>query len=145
MLKDSRHLIVGLYFVIAILLATVFAIDCLLPLRVAIWVFYVLPVVLCLWADRPAVPVATASVEAQALTSVIIINVPVAMSEGAALAPEVIITSPVTGSIDAEVSLTHLLTADVSLDHAISAEASLTKALTAEVALAHALVAELVS
>lgn len=62
MLKDSRHLLVGLYFVIAILLATVFAIDCLLPLRIAIWVFYVLPVVLCLWADRPAVPVATASV-----------------------------------------------------------------------------------
>jgi hypothetical protein len=30
-------------------------------MRVAIWVFYVLPVVLCVWADRPAVPIVTAA------------------------------------------------------------------------------------
>jgi predicted CDP-diglyceride synthetase/phosphatidate cytidylyltransferase len=60
--KDSRNQSVWLYFAIAILLVIVFAVDCLTPLRVAIWVFYVLPVVLCLWADRPAVPLATAGI-----------------------------------------------------------------------------------
>jgi CheY-like chemotaxis protein len=61
MSKDSRNLSVWLYFAISILLVTVFMIDWLTPMRVAIWVFYVLPVVMCMWTDRPIVPVATAS------------------------------------------------------------------------------------
>jgi signal transduction histidine kinase/CheY-like chemotaxis protein len=64
MLKDSRYLSAWLHFAIAILLVTVFLIDWLTPLRVAIWVFYVLPVVMCMWTDRPIVPVATASAAA---------------------------------------------------------------------------------
>ncbi|KND56573.1 multi-sensor hybrid histidine kinase [Candidatus Paraburkholderia kirkii] len=48
------------YFAIAIALVAVFAIDLLTPMRVAVWVFYVLPVVLCVWADRPAAPIVTA-------------------------------------------------------------------------------------
>ncbi|BAN24760.1 multi-sensor hybrid histidine kinase [Caballeronia insecticola] len=39
-----------------------FAIDLLTPMRVAIWVFYVLPVVLCVWANRPAMPIVVATV-----------------------------------------------------------------------------------
>ncbi|TCK38558.1 multi-sensor hybrid histidine kinase [Paraburkholderia sp. BL8N3] len=58
--EDSRNLSTWLYFAIAISLATVFAVDVLQPMRLAIWIFYVLPVVLCLWVDRPAVPVVTA-------------------------------------------------------------------------------------
>ncbi|MGV7245875.1 ATP-binding protein, partial [Caballeronia sp. M23-90] len=38
----------------------VFAIDWLTPLRIAIWVFYMLPVALCMWVDRPNVPFMTA-------------------------------------------------------------------------------------
>ncbi|MDR5857152.1 response regulator [Caballeronia sp. LZ062] len=58
--QDTRHHTLWIYFAIAISLAVVFAIDLLMPMRVAIWVFYVLPVVLCMWIDRPAVPVVTA-------------------------------------------------------------------------------------
>jgi CheY-like chemotaxis protein len=50
-----------LYAVIVALLAVVFAIDWLTPMRLAIWVLYMLPVVLCLWVDRPAVPFLTAT------------------------------------------------------------------------------------
>ncbi len=39
-----------------------FAIDLLTPMRVAIWVFYVLPAVLCMWLDRSSAPIATAVV-----------------------------------------------------------------------------------
>nr|WP_241202387.1 MULTISPECIES: response regulator [unclassified Caballeronia] len=42
------------------LLLIVFAVDWLTPLRVAIWVFYMLPVALCMWVDRPNVPFITA-------------------------------------------------------------------------------------
>ncbi len=45
-------------------LAIVFAIDLLTPIRIAIWVFYMLPVVLCMWVNRPSVPLATAAVSA---------------------------------------------------------------------------------
>ena len=69
MLKDSRNQSVWLYFAIAILLVIVFAVDCLTPLRVAIWVFYVLPVVLCLWADRPAIPLITAGISSVLMIS----------------------------------------------------------------------------
>ncbi|SAK90374.1 hybrid sensor histidine kinase/response regulator [Caballeronia ptereochthonis] len=58
--QDTRNLSSWIYLAIAIALAAVFAIDLLTPMRVAIWVFYVLPVVLCVWADRPAVPIITA-------------------------------------------------------------------------------------
>jgi CheY-like chemotaxis protein/signal transduction histidine kinase len=56
MLKDSRNRSVWLYFAIAMLLLAVFAMDWLSPMRVAIWVFYILPVALCMWVDRPNVP-----------------------------------------------------------------------------------------
>ncbi|SAL75922.1 multi-sensor hybrid histidine kinase [Caballeronia peredens] len=60
--QDTRNLTSWIYLAIAIALAAVFAIDLLTPMRVAIWVFYVLPVVLCVWANRPAVPIVTALV-----------------------------------------------------------------------------------
>ncbi|HEV7832591.1 MAG TPA: response regulator [Caballeronia sp.] len=44
------------------LLLIVFAVDWLTPLRVAIWVFYMLPVALCMWVDRPNMPFITAGV-----------------------------------------------------------------------------------
>ncbi|MGX7001428.1 response regulator [Caballeronia sp. KNU42] len=44
------------------LLLIVFAVDWLMPLRVAIWVFYILPVALCMWVDRPTMPFITAGV-----------------------------------------------------------------------------------
>jgi hypothetical protein len=91
------------------------------------------------------VPVATASVEAQSLTSVIIINVPVAMAVGAAIAPEVRIAPGPLGYLDATASLDHALTADLSLALAISADVVIEKLLAAEVSLAPALVSELVS
>jgi len=62
MFIDSRNRSVWLYFAIAMLLLIVFAVDWLTPLRVAIWVFYMLPVALCMWADRPTVPFMTAGV-----------------------------------------------------------------------------------
>ncbi|WP_321797448.1 response regulator [Caballeronia sp. J97] len=62
--QDTRNLSAWIYLAIAIALAIVFCIDVLTPMRVAIWVFYVLPVVLCVWADRPAVPIVTACVSA---------------------------------------------------------------------------------
>ncbi|SAK91294.1 multi-sensor hybrid histidine kinase [Caballeronia temeraria] len=62
--QDTRNLSTWIYLAIAIALAVVFCIDALTPMRVAIWVFYVLPVVLCVWADRPAVPLVTAVVSA---------------------------------------------------------------------------------
>ncbi|VXC87609.1 Multi-sensor hybrid histidine kinase [Burkholderia sp. 8Y] len=58
--QDTRNHALWIYFAIALSLAVVFAIDLLTPMRVAIWVFYVLPVVLCMWIDRPAVPMITA-------------------------------------------------------------------------------------
>ncbi|KIG10164.1 response regulator [Caballeronia concitans] len=58
--QDNRNHTLWIYFAIALSLAVVFAIDLLTPMRVAIWVFYVLPVVLCMWADRPALPMVTA-------------------------------------------------------------------------------------
>jgi signal transduction histidine kinase/CheY-like chemotaxis protein len=61
MLKDSRHFSGLLYAVIVALLAVVFALDWLTPLRLAIWVLYMLPVVLCIWVDRPAMPLLTAA------------------------------------------------------------------------------------
>ncbi|WP_062890669.1 hybrid sensor histidine kinase/response regulator [Caballeronia udeis] len=42
------------------LLLIVFAADWLTPLRVAIWVFYILPVALCMWVDRPNMPLIAA-------------------------------------------------------------------------------------
>jgi signal transduction histidine kinase/CheY-like chemotaxis protein len=60
MLIDSRNRSVWLYFAITMLLLTVFAIDWLTPLRVAVWVFYMLPVALCMWVDRPNAPFITA-------------------------------------------------------------------------------------
>ncbi|CAN7695281.1 response regulator [Caballeronia sp. LjRoot31] len=62
MFIDSRNRSVWLYFAIAMLLLIVFAVDWLTPLRVAIWVFYILPVALCMWVDRPNVPFITAGV-----------------------------------------------------------------------------------
>ncbi|WP_250535620.1 response regulator [Caballeronia sp. AZ10_KS36] len=58
--QDNRNHALWIYIAIAISLAVVFAIDLLMPMRVAIWVFYVLPVVLCMWINRPAVPIITA-------------------------------------------------------------------------------------
>jgi CheY-like chemotaxis protein len=55
--QDTRRHASWIYFAIAIALAVVFAIDLLTPMRVAIWVFYVLPVVLCMWLDRPSSPI----------------------------------------------------------------------------------------
>ncbi|WP_254074163.1 response regulator [Burkholderia sp. S171] len=43
-------------------LLVIFAVDWLTPLRVAIWVFYMLPVALCMWVDRPNMPFITAGV-----------------------------------------------------------------------------------
>ncbi|SAK70454.1 multi-sensor hybrid histidine kinase [Caballeronia calidae] len=60
--QDSRNLSSWITLAIAITLAVVFAVDVLTPMRVAIWIFYLLPVVLCIWADRPAVPLVTAGV-----------------------------------------------------------------------------------
>src|SRR5471032_2514161 len=62
MFKDSRNRSVWLTFAIAMLLLIVFAVDWLTPLRVAIWVFYMLPVALCMWVDRPNMPFITAGV-----------------------------------------------------------------------------------
>ena len=56
MFIDSRNRSAWLTFAIAMLLLIVFAVDWLTPLRVAIWVFYVLPVALCMWVDRPSMP-----------------------------------------------------------------------------------------
>jgi len=53
MFIDSRNRSVWLYFAIAMLLLIVFAVDWLTPLRVAIWVFYMLPVALCMWPTGP--------------------------------------------------------------------------------------------
>ncbi|WP_061135008.1 response regulator [Caballeronia fortuita] len=58
--QDTRNAGAFIYLAIAITLAVVFSIDVLTPMRIAIWVFYVLPVVLCVWVDRPAVPIVTA-------------------------------------------------------------------------------------
>ena len=57
---DSRNRSVWLYFAIVSMLMIVFAVDWLTPLRIAIWVFYMLPVALCMWVDRPNVPFLTA-------------------------------------------------------------------------------------
>lgn len=57
---DSRNRSVWLYFAIVLMLTIVFAVDWLTPLRIAIWVFYMLPVALCMWVDRPSVPFLTA-------------------------------------------------------------------------------------
>ena len=62
MFIDSRNRSVWLTFAIAMLLLIVFAVDWLTPLRVAIWVFYMLPVALCMWVDRPNMPFITAGV-----------------------------------------------------------------------------------
>ena len=62
MFIDSRNRSVWLTFAIAMLLLIVFAVDWLTPLRVAIWVFYILPVALCMWVDRPTMPFITAGV-----------------------------------------------------------------------------------
>ncbi|SAK69223.1 multi-sensor hybrid histidine kinase [Caballeronia hypogeia] len=62
--QDTRSLRSWIYLAIAITLAVVFAIDALTPMRVAIWVFYLLPVVLCVWADRPSVPLFTGGASA---------------------------------------------------------------------------------
>jgi signal transduction histidine kinase/CheY-like chemotaxis protein len=62
MFIDSRNRSVWLTFAIAMLLLIVFAVDWLTPLRVAIWVFYMLPVALCMWVDRPTMPFITAGV-----------------------------------------------------------------------------------
>jgi signal transduction histidine kinase/CheY-like chemotaxis protein len=56
MLIDSRNRSAWLYFAIPLLLMIVFAVDWLTPMRVAIWVFYMLPVALCMWVDKPKVP-----------------------------------------------------------------------------------------
>jgi len=56
MFIDSRNRSAWLTFAIAMLLLIVFAVDWLTPLRVAIWVFYILPVALCMWVDRPNMP-----------------------------------------------------------------------------------------
>ena len=61
---DTRNLRSWIYLAIALTLAVVFSIDVLTPMRVAIWIFYVLPVVLCVWADRPSVPIVTAGASA---------------------------------------------------------------------------------
>ncbi|KAK44453.1 histidine kinase [Caballeronia jiangsuensis] len=61
---DTRNLRSWIYLAIALSLAVVFSIDVLTPMRVAIWIFYVLPVVLCVWADRPSVPIVTAGASA---------------------------------------------------------------------------------
>ncbi|MDR5838147.1 response regulator [Caballeronia sp. LZ034LL] len=58
--QATRNLSSWIYFAIGITLAVVFAIDVLTPMRVAIWVFYMLPVVMCVWVDRPSVPIVTA-------------------------------------------------------------------------------------
>ncbi|WP_277187493.1 response regulator [Caballeronia sp. BR00000012568055] len=58
--QDTRSHASWIYLAIAIALGVVFAIDVLTPMRVAIWVFYVLPVVLCMWLDRPSAPIAVA-------------------------------------------------------------------------------------
>ncbi|KXV13919.1 histidine kinase [Caballeronia megalochromosomata] len=62
--QDTRNLISWIYLAIALALAAVFCIDVLTPMRAAVWVFYVLPVVLCVWADRPSVPIVTAGASA---------------------------------------------------------------------------------
>ncbi|SAL61092.1 multi-sensor hybrid histidine kinase [Caballeronia arvi] len=62
--QDTRNLISWIYLAIALALAVVFAVDVLTPMRVAIWIFYLLPVVLCVWVDRPAVPIVTAGASA---------------------------------------------------------------------------------
>lgn len=62
MLTDSRNRSTWLYFAMALMIAVIFAVDWLTPYRVAVWVFYMLPVALAMWANRPSVPfiVATA-------------------------------------------------------------------------------------
>jgi signal transduction histidine kinase/CheY-like chemotaxis protein len=67
MIKDRRNLSGWLYFALPVLLVVVFAVDWLTSLRVAIPVFYVLPVALAIWVDRPNVPFITAGI-ASALT-----------------------------------------------------------------------------
>ncbi|WP_250515681.1 response regulator [Caballeronia sp. INDeC2] len=62
--QDTRKLSSWIYPAIGLALAVVFGIDVLTPMRVAIWIFYMLPVVLCVWADRPSVPIVTAGVSA---------------------------------------------------------------------------------
>ncbi|SPB18453.1 multi-sensor hybrid histidine kinase [Caballeronia novacaledonica] len=62
--QDTRNLSSWIYFAIALALVVVFSIDVLTPMRVAIWIFYVLPVVLCVWADKPSVPIVTAGASA---------------------------------------------------------------------------------
>ncbi|WP_250492945.1 MULTISPECIES: response regulator [unclassified Caballeronia] len=58
--QDTRSHASWIYLAIAIALAVVFAIDLLTPTRLAIWVFYVLPVVLCMWLDKPPAPIIVA-------------------------------------------------------------------------------------
>jgi CheY-like chemotaxis protein/GAF domain-containing protein len=60
--QDNRNHASWIYLAIAIALAVVFAVDLLTPMRMAIWVFYVLPVVLCMWLDRSSAPILTAVV-----------------------------------------------------------------------------------
>ncbi|MFM0050473.1 hybrid sensor histidine kinase/response regulator [Caballeronia grimmiae] len=60
--QDNRNHALWIYIAITLSLAAVFAVDVLTPMRSAIWVFYVLPVVLCMWVDRPGVPLVTAGV-----------------------------------------------------------------------------------
>jgi len=67
MIKDRRNFSGWLYFALPVLLVVVFAVDWLTSLRVAIPVFYVLPVALAIWVDRPNVPFITAGI-ASALT-----------------------------------------------------------------------------
>src|SRR5260370_12000030 len=75
MLIDSGTRSVGLYSAITMLLLTVFAIDWLTPLRVAVWVFYMLPVALCMWVDRPNAPFITAgAASVLTLTAYILTN-----------------------------------------------------------------------
>ncbi|QUS36219.1 response regulator [Falsirhodobacter algicola] len=52
----------GLYALLGALIAGVFAVDLMVPLGIAIWVIYLLPVVLAYLAPRPVVPPLTAVV-----------------------------------------------------------------------------------
>ncbi len=58
--QDTRNHSSWIYLCIGLSLIVVFAIDLPTPMRVAIWVFYVLPVVLCMWLDKPVTPIITA-------------------------------------------------------------------------------------
>ncbi|MDB5999054.1 MAG: histidine kinase, partial [Rhizobacter sp.] len=49
-----------LYLLIVVLLAAVFAVDMSVPLGIAVWVFYMLPVGLCILGPRPGAPLLAA-------------------------------------------------------------------------------------